>query len=320
MNSFCTLFDSNYLTRGLAMYRSLAATGDPFVLYVFCFDDLCFDILTKLALPALVPISLADFETEELLRVKAERTAGEYCWTCTPHIIRHVLERYRPAEVTYLDADLLFFERPSLLLDEFHRAGGSVLITEHRYAPRYAGLAQESGIYCVQFITFSADARGDEALQWWQDRCIEWCFARPEEGKFGDQKYLDDWTERFPGVHVLQHLGGGVAPWNVGQYAVEQKNGAVTIDGDPLVFYHYHSFKTYADGSYDLARDYRFAPQVVNLFYRPYARALEEALAQVRTVQPGFGQGFSQEGSRLYRLMSFISRKMRGTYNVYRLL
>jgi hypothetical protein len=78
MHSFCTLFDSNYLTRALAMYHSLDDTGDDFVLYAVCFDDLAYQILLKLNLPKLVLIPLAEFESPELRAVKAQRTAGEF--------------------------------------------------------------------------------------------------------------------------------------------------------------------------------------------------------------------------------------------------
>lgn len=53
------------------------------------------------------------------------------------------------------------------------------------------------------------------------------CVMQLENGKFGDQKYLDDWTARFKDVHVLQHLGGGIAPWNVQQYTFQKENDRI---------------------------------------------------------------------------------------------
>ena len=109
---------------------------------------------------------------------------------------------------TYLDADLYFFSSPEPIFSEFN--GRSILLTEHRYTKQY-DQSVASGVYCVQFITFNADDDGLTALTWWRDACIDWCYARKEDGKFGDQKYLDAWPARFSGIHELQHLGGGVA-------------------------------------------------------------------------------------------------------------
>ncbi len=181
-------------------------------------DDLCFEILDDLSLQHAVLIPLASFESERLLSVKESRSKGEYCWTSTPYAISYVLDNYDVKECTYLDADLYFYNSPSILLDEFDKSRKSVLITEHRYTKEY-DQSSTSGIYCVQFMTFKNNFEGKKILNWWQERCIEWCFNRYEDGKFGDQKYLDDWLTRFEGsVHVLEHLGGGVAPWNVQQY------------------------------------------------------------------------------------------------------
>ena len=317
--NFCTLFDSNYLTRALVMYRSLEKTGDAFNLYAVCFDDLAYQILVRLELPRLVAIPLHAFESPQLLGIKGQRTAGEYCWTCTPHVIRYVLDNYRLPDVTYLDADLCFYGKPSLLLSEFEGSGESVLITEHRYTPRYAHL-KKLGIYCVQFMTFKADERGMRVLRWWQDRCIEWCYARYEDGKFGDQKYLDDWPQRFDGIHVLKHTGGGVAPWNVEQYNVRQTdNGGIEVDGSPLVFFHFHGYKHYLDDTHYLG-NFRLNKAVIDLLYRPYVRDLSNASSEITAIHPGFDRDRSARPrswkTPLRKLRSYI----KGEFNEYRSL
>jgi hypothetical protein len=48
MLNFCTLFDSNYLSRGLALFESLKKTETNFHLYVVAFDNECYDYLKNL--------------------------------------------------------------------------------------------------------------------------------------------------------------------------------------------------------------------------------------------------------------------------------
>lgn len=318
MYNFCTLFDSNYLPRALVMYHSLEATEEDFTLYAVCFDDLAYQILAKLNLSMLVAIPLATFESPQLRAVKGQRTATEYCWTCTPHVIRYVLDTYRLPEVTYLDADLCFYAKPSILLDEFTQAGASVLITPHRYTPRYDKSAT-SGIYCVQFMTFKADDHGLEVLQWWQDRCLEWCFNRFEAGKLGDQKYLDDWPQRFEGVHVLQHIGGGLAPWNVQQYKLSERSIKLYVNEWPLVFYHFHGYKYYVGGIHDFGH-YLLSDDDVKLIYRPYAQALLKAHIEIRANHWDFNGGWTEREKSWTTRFRYLRRMLHGVGNEYRIV
>ena len=90
-------------------------------------------------------------------------------------------------------------------------------LTDHNYAPEH-DYSYLSGQYCVQFMTFTRSG-GERVRKWWEDRCIEWCYARAEDGKFGDQKYLDDWPDRFPDeIHALSDKELLLAPWNATRF------------------------------------------------------------------------------------------------------
>lgn len=277
--NYCTLFNSAYLTRGLAMYQSLSRVCSNFHLYVFAFDDVTLSYFRFASLPNLTVISLFDFEDESLLLVKPTRSAGEYCWTATASTILYCLEKFNLDHCAYIDADMVFYSDPRVLNEEL--SNSSVLITEHRYTPEYDQSAT-SGIYCVQYVLFRNDEAGMKVLRWWREACIDWCFNRSENGKFGDQKYLDDWTTKFEGVHVLKHLGGGIAPWNLQQFKLISENGVFFVREiksgltQPLIFFHFHGLRFYAGDTveytgecYLVGTDWKmllFNPYVLNLF------------------------------------------------------
>jgi hypothetical protein len=249
---FCTYFDVNYLTKGLALYRSLARQAVAFRLWVLCFDEPTYEILSYLDLPEITPISLAEFERgdADLLRAKTNRSRVEYYFTCTPSLPLYVLNNYPDIEViSYLDADLFFFSSPAPIYQEL--ADKSILIVEHRFPPHLREREKVNGTYNVGFVSLRKNSIGVQCLEWWRERCLEWCYDRPEDGRFADQKYLDDWPVRFPQVVVLQHKGAGLAPWNVTNYTLNLANNQMFVDSQPLVFYHFHGFRQIYRWLYD---------------------------------------------------------------------
>lgn len=307
---FVTVFDSWFLPQGLALHSSLEQHVGAYTLWILCMDDDAEQVLKRLNLPNVRLFSISKAETPELLRVKAGRTRAEYCWTLTPIAPRLVFEAEPGASrVTYVDADLWFRRSPAPLFRELEWSGKQVLITDHAYAPEHDKSAT-SGQYCVQFVTFTK--AGEIVRKWWEDRCIEWCFARSENGKFGDQKYLDDWPERFADqVHVLQHQEWTQAPWNATRFPY---GSAVT--------YHFQGLRLVEPRMVSLS-DYPLPPPLMRHVYEPYVDCLRQALATLARV--GFTprvQG--QRASILWRfkriLYGFYFGRWRVRYQHYRTL
>jgi hypothetical protein len=314
MNNFCTLFDSFYLLKGLALYNSLARQKINFHLYIIAFDDQSFAILQKLNLANVTVIPLREIEDERLLAVKPDRTKGEYCWTATTSAILYCLKNFDLEKVTYVDADIYFFNSPQPVLDQL--GDKSVLLIEHHYAPQY-DQSVLSGKYCVQFMTFKNNEEGLKVLNWWKDRVIEWCFNRREDGKCGDQKYLDDWPERFSGaVGESKYWGGGVAPWNTLRFEFFQQDGVIKIKEGAeifnLVFYHFHNSQPYFwrrkikifKGSFVLNKS-----SIIKEIYSSYEQELNDCLRTIRVVGNDFTTG-------VFPLVHILNGKIRNIINL----
>ena len=276
--NFCTLFDSGFLTMGYTMYISLQKCCANFHLYIFAFDDLAHEVLKLMELPNVTVISLNEFEDEELLRIKPTRNKGEYCWTCTGSTIKYCIEKYELDHCTYIDADLYFFANPESIIHELEEAGKDVLITNHHYTEEHEKISKITGRYCVQFMVFKNTVEGMTVLNWWRNACIEWCYDKIEDGKFGDQKYLDDWLTRFSCVYECTLPGVGVAPWNVIDYDIVGEPSQISpiqlINNKKkeecgLVFYHFHKFRLFED-KVIWVRGYRLPQKFIDHVYIPY--------------------------------------------------
>jgi hypothetical protein len=288
---FCTLFDSNYLLKGVAMLRTLKQHCPNAQVHVLCMDDQTRNILEQLDLDYVTCLSLTELEDEALLALKPGRSMAEYCWTLSPCLPWYLLQQNSGIDaITYLDADLYFYSSLQPLFDEIGDA--SIVIIEHRFPPALKHL-EVNGRFCVEWVGFRRDEQGLACLARWRAQCIEWCFHRLEEGRMGDQKYLDQWPSKYSGLHILQHQGAGIAPWNYSQYHFEEDDrGKITVNGSPLIFYHFHQFQLLENGKFDrLSALYATLCPEPGLVYEPYETALSGVLKDIRVLRPGFAAG-----------------------------
>jgi hypothetical protein len=249
MRYYCTLFDVNYLPNFLALYDSLVRNSTSLKIYAFCMDDESFQYLSEFQTDGnneIISISLDQLQNEfpELERIKKERSVVEFYFTCSSFICSYVFNRVPVCDyINYLDADLLFFDSPEIIFSEIGDA--SIAIIPHKFygwGKKYL----KYGVYNVGWVTFKNDSDGRACLDSWRSDCAEWCYDYYDEKyeRFGDQKYLDKWEASFSGVRVIQQKGANLAPWNAGQYKVSKnKQGKILVDVQPLVFYHFASFK-----------------------------------------------------------------------------
>lgn len=273
------------------MIRSLKRFCAGARVYVLCMDHQTKNILERLDLPFVTCILLEEVESPELLNAKAGRGVAEYCWTLSSCFTWHVMQINLEIDLlTYVDADLLFYSDVQPLFDEIGDA--SIAIIEHRFTPRL----QErlvNGRFCVEWDSFRRDEQGLACLSRWREQCIEWCFYRLEDGKMGDQKYLDEWPGRFSNCHILMHPGAGIAPWNYAQYKFDKDaTGLITVEGAPLIFYHFHQFQLLENGKFDrLSTFYSSECAEPSAVYEAYEAEMKKCLVDVRAVISDFKGG-----------------------------
>ncbi|WP_372719107.1 hypothetical protein [Novipirellula sp.] len=282
---YCSYFDHRYLARALCLYDSLQEHSPEFVWHVLALSESCHDILSELNLPNIKTTSLAELELAqpELLEAKANRNIVEYYFTLTSGYCRYLIDHVgQDSLLTYLDSDLYFFDSPEPIIRELD--GASVGIIEHRFSQPNREMVQY-GRFNVGWVSFRNDPQGRDCLNDWYSKCLDWCYDRLEETRFADQKYLNNWPVDFPGVHIIQHRGANIGPWNVAEFPLKttppNPHPPVAEDGTPLVFAHFQyirrlGFRIFTTGfdAYNIQLAQR--KQIASQIYHPYLRHFQK--------------------------------------------
>jgi hypothetical protein len=225
-----------------------------------------------------VPVRLTDIESycPALLSVKGTRQPKEYYATVTPVLPLFLFDRFGMETVFYTDADMAFWSKPEEIADVM--GGNSLLVTDHGFEPPRAGVRFNVGI-----LGYRNDANCRDFLEWWRDRCLEWCEWRTlPDGRCADQGYLNilhDQPDRFKGVLSCPQPGINLGPWGIGRHRIERNaEDRLVLDGKHnLVCYHYHEFKVTGPDSY-YPTGWRHTASDRRLVYEPYFALVRKAM------------------------------------------
>jgi hypothetical protein len=278
--SYCTYFDSGYLSRGLALIESLRDQGDSHQILVLCLDAETEAILKPLALS--LNLSLTDVDEltaayPELELAKLDRSSIEFYFTCSPFVLK-LSQKNKPGGhlSIYLDADLYFFDNPHGVVVEI--GDSSVAMIEHNYPWFLKSLAKKYGKYNVGLLGFRNNQEGRKTLDWWAEQCINWCHDYSEDGKYADQGYLSSFFELSPNLKVLANRSFNLAPWNTAASSVRLENDKVLVGRRQLSFFHFHGLKK--AGTFWVSSQLNYLsplPRAIfKKIYEPYIRHLEE--------------------------------------------
>ena len=193
MNSYCTYFDKNYLSKFLVLRNSIKKFKNKNIFYVLCLDKNVEIFFRKNNFKDIIPISLNKLENKYkiLLNAKKNRSLIEYYFTLSPFLPRYINEIFKIKKVSYLDSDLYFFRNPDKLIRQDDDS--SVILIKQESKRIY-------GTFNVGWIIFNFNYKETENIvNEWCSQCIDLCsdFPDPSTDAYAEQKYLDSWPNKL---------------------------------------------------------------------------------------------------------------------------
>ena len=230
---FCTNFDENYLSRFLALNKSLSSFNFSYTFYILALDKKVLEFFRKNKFKEIVIINHVDLENEfkELVEAKKNRSKIEYYFTLTPFLPKYIFKKFNISKISYLDTDFYFFKNPyKKIMDN---SNFSSVLVRQKSSIKY-GKFNVGWIY-INF-NFSETRK---IIDKWSIQCVEFCTDIPKKGFYADQKYLDNWPEELKFLKIEKPEAYYLSPWN--------KNSTIENTFSKNLAFHFHALEISKD-------------------------------------------------------------------------
>ncbi|MDF2891772.1 MAG: Nucleotide-diphospho-sugar transferase [Clostridia bacterium] len=288
VNYFCTITTNSYLLKALALYESIYMNmGKSFHIWICTIDKISYDLLIKINLPNASIIYVGEIENKRLLEAKNNRYVNEYCWTIKASLVKHILKQHNDIDsILYLDSDTFMFSNPRVFFEGLKK--NDVLLTCHNFGDGVYFLTRQKGLFNAGIVGFKNSRNALRILNWWENRCIEWCYNDVQPNRFGDQKYLETINNKHPKTAVIKSVGGNAAMWNIEHSDIKNLDNKVYINDDILMFFHFCSFYIISENEFDLWKcvSPKIETDAMQLIFIPYVQAIKNAINLIKKYEP----------------------------------
>jgi glycosyltransferase involved in cell wall biosynthesis len=242
----CTIVARNYVAHARVLAASFQAQHPGGRCHVLVIDDEDGAVRAEDEDFEIVPV--AALELDEWDEMRAAYDVLEFSTAVKPWLLRYMLRSCDEGDgIAYFDPDIRVVSRMTELeaaLSEHH-----LVLTPHltEAMPRDGRKPSETdilvaGVFNLGFIGLGASQDAERLLDWWAERLLKDCRVAPHKGLFVDQRWVDFVPGLVADFDVLRHPGYNVAYWNLPTRTVALNGAGLTVNGEPLRFFHFSGF------------------------------------------------------------------------------
>ena len=243
-------------------------------------------------------ITIKDLNIPDLKRWLFKHSVVELCTAVKGLAFEYIIKHYQCDNVIFFDPDIVIFSPLDELIDNFKDS--NILITPHQLQPEKIPSAivdneicfLRHGTFNLGFLGVKNSPEGITFIQWWANRCLDFCYSDTALGLYTDQRWIDLVPSFFSGVNILKHPGYNVANWNLSNRNVEGKvPDELFVNGKPLCFYHFSSSQGIMPEKYNLHN--KTTSSLIKWYQKQCDLMGQKELGKISCIYNYFDNGFT---------------------------